>query len=103
MRRLGHYLRPYWLQTAISTLAITLKSLSDVAGPYLVMVAIDRYLAPGAAPTHSVNLLARWLSKMDWLGRLLPSDPYQGITHLAAVLSGRASLRLSAWSSFRST
>jgi ATP-binding cassette subfamily B protein len=76
LRRLGHYLRPYWLQTVISTLAISLKSLSDVAGPYFVMVAIDRYLAPGAAPTHSVNLLARWLSKMDWLGRLLPDDPY---------------------------
>jgi ATP-binding cassette subfamily B protein len=88
LRRLGHYLRPYWLQTVISTLAISLKSLSDVAGPYFVMVAIDRYLAPGAAPTHSINLLARWLSKMDWLGRLLPNDPYQGITRLALFYLG---------------
>jgi ATP-binding cassette subfamily B protein len=88
LRRLGHYLRPYWVQTTVSTLAISLKSLSDVAGPYFVMVAIDRYLAPGAAPTHSINLLARWLSKMDWLGRLLPNDPYQGITRLAAFYLG---------------
>jgi ATP-binding cassette subfamily B protein len=88
LRRLGHYLRPYWVQTTVSTLAISLKSLSDVAGPYFVMVAIDRYLAPGAAPTHSINLLARWLSKMDWLGRLLPSDPYQGITRLALLYLG---------------
>ena len=79
IRRLGHYLRPYWLQAAISTLAISLKSFSDVTGPYLVMVAIDRYLAPGAAPSHSNTLLARLL------GRLLPSDPYQGITRLAAI------------------
>jgi ATP-binding cassette, subfamily B, multidrug efflux pump len=88
LRRLGHYLRPYWLQTTISTLAISLKSLSDVAGPYFVMVAIDRYLAPGAASAHSANFLARWLSKMDWLGRLLPDDPYQGITRLALLYLG---------------
>jgi ATP-binding cassette subfamily B multidrug efflux pump len=85
IRRLGHYLRPYWLQAAVSTLAISLKSFSDVTGPYLVMVAIDRYLAPGAAPAHSNSLLAHWLGKINWLGRLLPSDPYQGITRLAAI------------------
>jgi ATP-binding cassette subfamily B protein len=85
IRRLGHYLRPYWLQAAISTLAISLKSFSDVTGPYLVMLAIDRYLAPGAAPAHSNSLLARWLGQTGWLGRLLPSDPYQGITRLAAI------------------
>ena len=85
IRRLGHYLKPYWLQAAISTLAISLKSFSDVTGPYLVMVAIDRYLAPGAAPAHSNSLLAHVLSKFNWLSRLLPSDPYQGITRLAAI------------------
>jgi ATP-binding cassette subfamily B protein len=83
--QLGHYLRPYWIQATISTLAVSLKSLSDVLGPYLVMVAIDRYLAPGAATTHSVSLLARWFSRFDWLSRLLPADPYQGITRLAAI------------------
>jgi ATP-binding cassette subfamily B protein len=85
IRRLGHYLRPYWWQATVSTLAVSLKSLSDVLGPYLVMVAIDRYLAPGAATTHSVSLLARWFSRFDWLSRLLPADPYQGITRLAAI------------------
>jgi ATP-binding cassette subfamily B protein len=48
MRRLGHYLRPYWIQATISTLAVSFKSICDVTGPYLVMLAIDRYLAPGA-------------------------------------------------------
>ena len=85
IRRLGHYLKPYWLQAAISTLAISLKSFSDVTGPYLVMVAIDRYLAPGAAPAHSNSLLAHLLSKFNWLSGLLPTDPYQGITRLAAI------------------
>jgi ATP-binding cassette subfamily B protein len=78
IRRLGHYLRPYWWQAAVSTLAISLKSFSDVAGPYLVMLAIDRYLAPGAAPVHSGGLLAHWI------GYLLPRDPFLGITRLAA-------------------
>ena len=33
--RLGHYVRPYWIQATISSLAVSLKSLSDVTGPYL--------------------------------------------------------------------
>jgi ATP-binding cassette subfamily B protein len=85
MRRLGHYLRPYWIQATISTLAVSIKSMSDVAGPYLVMVGIDRYLAPGAAIGQPVSLLAHWLSKTNWLGRMLPNDPYQGITRLAEI------------------
>ena len=36
MRRLAHYLRPYWLQAAITALSISLKSICDVTGPYLV-------------------------------------------------------------------
>ena len=47
IKRLGHYLRPYWWQAAISSLSISLKSMSDVAGPYLVMVGIDRYFPTG--------------------------------------------------------
>jgi ATP-binding cassette subfamily B protein len=85
IRRLGHYLRPYWIQAAISTLAVSLKSISDVTGPYLVMVGIDRYLAPGATTGRPVSLIAHWLSKTNWLGRLLPDDPYQGITRLAEI------------------
>jgi len=87
MRRLGHYLRPYWWQAAVSALSVSLKSLCDVTGPYLVMVAIDRYfpLEPGA-PT--VNLLAHGLGATKWLARHLPSDPYQGITRLALIFLG---------------
>jgi len=73
IRRLGHYLKPYWVQAVISSISVTLKSLSDVAGPYLVKVAIDRYLVkePGAALT--------------WLGRRLPNNPWLGITRLAEL------------------
>jgi len=51
MRRLLTYLRPYRWQVAIALVSIILKSFADVLGPYLVKVAVDRYLAPvpGAA------------------------------------------------------
>ena len=73
VRRLAHYLRPYWIQATVSALSVTLKSLSDVTGPYLVKVAIDRYLT--GTPGPSTN----------WLTRRLPADPYAGITRLAAI------------------
>jgi ATP-binding cassette subfamily B protein len=85
MRRLGHYLRPYWIQATLSTLAVSLKSLSDVAGPFLVMVGIDRYLAPGANALQPTSPLLLWLGHAQGLGRLLPDDPILGITHLAAI------------------
>jgi ATP-binding cassette subfamily B protein len=76
MRRLGHYLRPYWWQAAVSSVAVSLKSLSDVAGPYLVKVALDRYLTGN--PSTATN----------WLTRRLPADPIQGITQLAVIYMG---------------
>jgi len=71
MKRLGRYLRPYWVQAVISSISVTLKALSDVAGPYFVKVGIDRYMShePSAATT--------------WLGRRLSSDPWTGISQLA--------------------
>jgi ATP-binding cassette subfamily B multidrug efflux pump len=73
VRRLAHYLRPYWWQASISSIAVSLKALSDVTGPYLVKVAIDRYLTGTSGPAT------------DWLTRRLPADPYQGITRLAEI------------------
>lgn len=73
MGRLGRYLRPYWFQATISALAVSLKSASDVTGPYLVMVGIDRYLLD--SPEH----------KTHWLTRYLPADPSRGITVLAGL------------------
>ncbi len=73
VKRLGHYLKPYWWQAVVSSVSVTLKSLSDVAGPYLVKVGIDRYLTgkPGAATS--------------WLARRLSADPWHGITQLAEI------------------
>jgi ATP-binding cassette subfamily B protein len=87
MRRLGHYLRPYWWQASISALSVSLKSLCDVTGPYLIMVGIDRYfpVEPGAP---AVNLIAHGLGTTKWLARHLPTDPYQGITRLALIFLG---------------
>jgi ATP-binding cassette subfamily B protein len=71
--RLARYLKPYWLQAAIASLSVSLKSVFDVVGPYLVKVAIDRYLmrTPGVGTT--------------WLTRWLPVDPVAGISRLAAI------------------
>jgi ATP-binding cassette subfamily B multidrug efflux pump len=88
IRRLGHYLRPYWWQTIVSTLAVSLKSVCDVTGPYLVMVAIDRYLAPGLAPKAATNLLFHQIGTKNWFTRRLSPDPVLGITQLAAVYLG---------------
>lgn len=71
--RLARYLRPYWLQATIATVVVSLKSICDVAGPYLVKVAIDRYLMVTPGPSTS------------WLGRWLPTDPMAGITTLAVL------------------
>jgi ATP-binding cassette subfamily B protein len=85
IRRLGHYLRPYWWQAAVSALAVSLKSLCDVAGPYLIMVGIDRYFPKDSGFSLSTNLFAHALGTTNWLTRRLPADPYQGITRLAAI------------------
>jgi ATP-binding cassette subfamily B multidrug efflux pump len=47
MRRLAHYLRPYWRQVAVSFAAIIVGAASQLAQPYLMKVAIDRYIATG--------------------------------------------------------
>jgi ATP-binding cassette subfamily B protein len=88
MRRLAGYLKPYWVQATISTVAVSLKSMSDVLGPYLVMVGIDRYMAPGKATGQSSSLLTSWLQHSNWLHNLLPTDPMAGITRLAAIYLG---------------
>ena len=85
IRRLGHYLRPYWWQAAVSALAVSLKSICDVTGPYLIMVAIDRYFPKDSAFSPSTNLLSNVLDSTNWLTRRLPADPYLGINCLAAI------------------
>jgi ATP-binding cassette subfamily B protein len=75
MKRLLRYLRPYRLQVAIALVSIILKAGADVLGPFLTMVAVDRYLAPA---TKAPSLLARWLSP----------NPLTGIAEIAAIYVG---------------
>lgn len=72
MKRLLTYLRPYWWQVAIALVSIVLKACADVSGPYLVKVAIDRYLAP-AKGAHS------------FLGDHLSSRPLTGIAQIGGI------------------
>jgi ATP-binding cassette, subfamily B, multidrug efflux pump len=80
-RRLGRYLLPYWWQAAISSIAVSLKSLSDVAGPFLVMVGIDRYFPRGDAASGTTH----GLGSAHWLTGRLSSEPMRGITQLAII------------------
>jgi len=75
MRRLLTYLRPYRWQVTVAIASIVLKSFCDVLGPYLVKVAVDRYLAP--AKGSSADLWS-WLSPR----------PLQGIAQLSIIYFG---------------
>jgi ATP-binding cassette subfamily B multidrug efflux pump len=72
MRRLLTYLRPYRWQVTIAIVSIILKSFCDVLGPYLVKVAVDRYLAPVKGATSG---LWSWLSPR----------PLHGIAQISAI------------------
>ncbi|HZQ18960.1 MAG TPA: ABC transporter ATP-binding protein [Terriglobales bacterium] len=75
MKRLLRYLRPYRWQVALALVAIVLKAIADVLGPFLTMVAIDRYLAP----VHE---------QPTWLTGWLSPEPLTGIAEIAAVYVG---------------
>jgi len=85
VRRLAGYVRPYWVQATISSLSVSLKSICDVAGPIMVMMAIDRYMAPNLKTKSAESALAHWLDTNSPLARILPPDPYRGISMLAAL------------------
>ncbi len=75
MKRLLRYMRPYRGQVSIALVSIVFKAIADVLGPFLTMVAIDRYLAP----THQ---------QPTWLTRWLSPQPLTGIAEIAAVYVG---------------
>jgi ATP-binding cassette, subfamily B, multidrug efflux pump len=75
MKRLLRYLRPYKWRVALALGSIVLKAGADVLGPFLTLVAIDRYLAPAH---QAPSLLAQWLSP----------KPLVGIAQIAAIYVG---------------
>jgi ATP-binding cassette subfamily B multidrug efflux pump len=48
MRRLLQYLRPYRRQVAFALIAIVIGGCASLAQPYLIKIAIDRYIAAGS-------------------------------------------------------
>jgi ATP-binding cassette subfamily B multidrug efflux pump len=83
--RLARYVRPHWVQATIASVSVSFKSVCDVVGPIMVMMAIDRYLAPDANAKEANSALAHWLANSSPIARLLPSDKFAGITMLAAM------------------
>src|SRR5260370_8461247 len=74
MKRLLTYLRPYKWQVAIPLVSIVLKAAADILGPYLTMVAVDKYLAPKQG-AHNLFGLERWLSH----------QPLVGVSHIGVI------------------
>jgi ATP-binding cassette subfamily B protein len=83
MRRLARYLGPYRWQAAVSVIAVILKAASDVVGPYLFKVGLDRYLTAKA----TFGIAGTGVST-NWLGRRLSDDAYTGLGQLAAMYMG---------------
>jgi ATP-binding cassette subfamily B multidrug efflux pump len=75
MKRLLKYLRAYRWKVGVALGSIVLKAGADVLGPFLTLIAVDRYLAP----THQVpSSLTSWLSP----------NPLTGIGEIAAIYVG---------------
>jgi ATP-binding cassette subfamily B protein len=83
MRRLLTYLRPYRWQVGVAIVSIILKSFADVLGPYLVKVAVDRYLAPSKGSTSG---MWNWLSPRPLTGIAQISTIYFGLLIFTFVL-----------------
>src|SRR6266567_8355697 len=75
MRRLLKYLRPYRWKVGLALGSIVLKAGADVLGPFLTLIAVDKYLAP----VHRVpSMIGDWLSP----------NPLTGIGQIAAIYVG---------------
>jgi ATP-binding cassette subfamily B multidrug efflux pump len=83
MRRLLTYLRPYRWQVGVAIVSIILKSFADVLGPYLVKVAVDRYLAPTPG---AMSGLWNWLDPRPLKGIAQISGIYLGLLIFTFVL-----------------
>ena len=79
MRRLLTYLRPYKWHVVVALAAIILKSGLDVLGPFLTMIAIDKYLAK-SPNSHSYS--------HSWIGDRLSDAPLTGIAQIGGLYVG---------------
>ncbi len=74
MRRLLGYVGGYWPQILLATLAALFGSITQVAGPYLNKVVIDRYLDPSHVQ-GSGSFFSAWL----------PANAYRGLADIAVL------------------
>ncbi|MFI5034529.1 MAG: ABC transporter transmembrane domain-containing protein, partial [Reyranellales bacterium] len=72
IRRLLHYVRPYRGVVILATIAAALQSATQIVGPYLNKVIIDRYLFPVAG---SQSLLTPYL----------PNDAFRGVADIGII------------------
>jgi ATP-binding cassette, subfamily B, multidrug efflux pump len=75
MKRLLQYLRPYRWKVGLALGSIVLKAGADVLGPFLTLIAVDKYLAP---VHRAPSMLGDWLSP----------NPLTGIGQIAAIYVG---------------
>jgi len=90
MRRLLIYLRPYRLQVVISVISIFLKAATDVAGPFLTMLAVNKYMGGNVSGTDNTSSMPRALHflhppDMTRIMARLSARPLIGISELAAL------------------
>lgn len=74
MKRLLTYMRPYAGHAGLSFASILLKASADVVGPYLVLVATDRYMTG-----HNTTFVPHWFAQH------LSPRPIVGISECAAL------------------
>ena len=84
MRRLLVYLRPYKLQVWISAIAILLKAAADVMGPFLTMLAVNKYMGGNSGGTSHTTHFLHLPDTSRLTGHLSPR-PLTGIAQLAGI------------------
>jgi len=70
MGRIGRYLRPYWKLLALSVTFLLLHTGSQLLGPYITKVAVDRYIA-----NHDIHGL-------DWMALIYLGNVFAGFIFL---------------------
>ncbi|HSQ14460.1 MAG TPA: ABC transporter transmembrane domain-containing protein, partial [Candidatus Deferrimicrobium sp.] len=58
MARILRYLRPYWKLLAVAFVFLLLQTGTQLLGPYITKIAIDRYVAAGDIPGLDLMTLA---------------------------------------------
>ena len=84
LRRLLGYFQPFWGLLAVAALFVVISSLLQLAGPYLIGVAVDQFIAPGDEPRPA------------WLSLLIAQDASRG-TGLTATMLLLLSSYLLSW------